>query len=199
LFRAFSLLSAWKCGLKREKSKNRVVDVGPRASLVPVQISIRPARPTDVDIVLGILDEAATWLQEHKIPSVWTPGGFSRQSFLDQISRGEVYIALVDDLTVGTFILQWTDSLFWGERPPDAGYVHKLAIRPVSSGKGIGLEMLKWAEAQAKSAGKRFLRLNCLAVDRKIRDYYERAGFVNRGDVVEPRGRASLYEKRLSP
>ncbi len=76
---------------------------------------------------------------------------------------------------------------------------HKLAIRPSSGGKGIGLEMLKWAEAQAKSAGKRFLRLNCLAEDRKIRDYYERAGFVYRGDVVEPRGRASLYEKRLSP
>src|SRR5256886_12596058 len=52
-----------------------------------------------------------SWLQEHKIPSVWKPGEFSRQSFLDQISQGEVYIALVDDLTVGTFILQWTDSL----------------------------------------------------------------------------------------
>ncbi len=136
----FSLLSAWKM-LVKEKSKSQMADVGPRTSLAPVQISIRPARSTDVDIVLGILDEAATWLQEHKIPSVWKPGEFSRQSFLDQISRGEVYIALVDDLTVGTFILQWTDSLFWGERPADAGYIHKLAIRPGSGGKGIGLEM----------------------------------------------------------
>jgi len=175
-----------------------MVDVGPGLSMAPVQISIRPARSTDVDIVLGILDEAATWLQERRIPSVWRPGGFSRQSFLDQISRGEVYIALVDDLTVGTFILQWADSLFWGERQPDAGYVHKLAIRPGSAGKGIGLEMLKWAETQAKGAGKRFLRLNCLAEDRKIRDYYERAGFIYRGDILEPRGRASLYEKRLT-
>jgi len=36
--------------------------------------------------------------------------------------------------------------------------------------------MLKWAEAAARKAGKRFLRLNCLAMDMKIRDYYERAG-----------------------
>jgi len=167
--------------------------------MASANLKVRQAGLHDVDIVLGILDEAAGWLKQREIPSVWKPGGFSCQSFLAQISHGEVYIALVDDHTVGTFTLQWTDSLFWGERPADAGYIHKLAIRPSSGGKGIGLEMLKWAEAQAKSAGKRFLRLNCLAEDRKIRDYYERAGFVYRGDVVEPRGRASLYEKRLSP
>jgi hypothetical protein len=37
--------------------------------------------------------------------------------------------------------------------------------------------MLKWAEATARKAGKRFLRLDCLATGRKIRDYYEQGRF----------------------
>ena len=57
--------------------------------------------------------------------------------------------------------------------------------------------MLKWAEATARKAGKRLLRLNCLAADRKIRDYYERAGFLYKGDVVRPKALATLYEKAL--
>jgi len=166
--------------------------------MASANLKVRQAGLHDVDIVLGILDEAAGWLKQREIPSVWKPGGFSGQSFLAQISHGEVYVALVDDTAAGTFILQWSDSPFWGERPPDSGYIHKLAVRPDFAGRGIGREMLRWAEARAKSAGKRFLRLNCMAGDRKIRDYYERAGFTHRGDVVEPRGRASLYEKRLT-
>src|SRR6059036_2416969 len=165
--------------------------------MASANLKVRQAGLHDVDIVLGILDEAAGWLKQHEIPSLeaWRilPSILSRSD----LSRG-VYVALVDDTAAGTFILQWSDSPFWGERPPDSGYIHKLAVRPDFAGRGIGREMLRWAEARAKSAGKRFLRLNCLAGDRKIRDYYERAGFTHRGDIVEPRGRASLYEKRLT-
>ena len=165
--------------------------------LMGANLKISLAKQSEIDIVLGILDEAAAWLSENKIPTVWAPGGFSRQLFLDQIANGDVYIGSIDDQPVGTFILQWKDLQFWGEQPPDAGYVHKLATRPAYAGRGIGVEMLKWAEKTARAAGKRFLRLNCLAEDRKIRDYYERAGFVHRGDVAGPRGVASLYEKNL--
>ena len=99
---------------------------------------------------------------------------------------------------MGTVTLQWSDERFWGERPPDAGYVHKLAIRPVYKGKNLGLQILKWAEENARAAGKKFLRLDCMAEDRKIRNYYEQAGFLFRGDKIDPRFKASLYEKPLS-
>ena len=163
----------------------------------PTRIEISRAGTADLDTVLGILDEATIGLLEHGIPTVWKPGGFSRQTFLEQIQRGEAYLALVDKAAVGTFILQWSDVQFWGEHPPDAGYVHKLAIKPAYSGRGIGVEMLKWAETAARNSGKKFLRLNCLAADRKTRDYYEKAGFIHVDDVAEPRGTASLYEKPI--
>ncbi len=165
--------------------------------MAPAGFRVTPAEPLEIDTVLGILDEAASWLRESRMPTVWKLGGFSRQTFLDQISRGEVFIGLVEDKPAGTFVLQWSDVLWWGERPPDAGYVHKLAIRPSYAGQGVGVEMLGWAEARTRSMGRRFLRLNCMAEDRKIRDYYESAGFSYVKDVKGPLATASLYEKEL--
>src|SRR5438046_3981639 len=124
--------------------------------MASANLKVRQAGLHDVDIVLGILDEAAGWLKQREIPSVWKPGGFSRQSFLAQISHGEVYVALVDDTAAGTFILQWSDSPFWGERPPDSGYIHKLAVRPDFAGRGIGREMLRWAEARRRVRARGF-------------------------------------------
>jgi GNAT superfamily N-acetyltransferase len=161
------------------------------------RLRVSAAEHRDIDTVLAILDEAATWLQENGIPGLWKPGGFSRQTFLDQISQEEVYIGWLDGKAVGTFVLQWSDPLFWGARPPDAGYLHKLAIRPECHGRRIGLQMLRWAENKTRTMEKKFLRLDCAAEDMKIRRYYEREGFAYRGDIVEPRGRASLYEKPL--
>lgn len=160
-------------------------------------VEIVPAGLDDLDTVLGILDDATRWLLAKGITTVWVPGQFSRETFLDQISKGEVYLAIVDRKPVGTFILQWSDPFFWGEQPPVAGYVHKFAVRPEYSGRGIGLAMLSWAENRARQAGKTLLRLNCMADDRKIRDYYEHARFIHKGDVAKPKATASLYEKIL--
>jgi GNAT superfamily N-acetyltransferase len=161
------------------------------------QLRVVPAALGDIDTVLGILDEAASWIIEQRLPSVWKPGEFSRETFLEQISRGEVHIGLVDEQPAGTITLQWADRVFWGEQLPDSGYVHKLAVRRAYAGQKVGLDMLRWAEAKSRTVGKRFLRLNCLAGDKKIRDYYERAGFLNKGDVVGPKAVATLYEKAL--
>ena len=97
----------------------------------------------------------------------------------------------------GTITLQWSDRIFWGEIPQDAGYVHKLAVRRAHAGREFGLQLLRWAEKQASIAGKQYLRLNCLSSDRALCVYYEKAGFRHVRDIVEQRGPASLYEKRL--
>jgi GNAT superfamily N-acetyltransferase len=160
-------------------------------------VEIVPAKPADIDTVLGILNEATSWLLEHGMPTPWVPGKFSRPTFQDQISKNEVYLATSKTVPVGTFVLQWSDPTFWGDRPQDAGYVHKFAVKPEHHGKGIGHSILRWAMARTRKAGKKFLRLNCVAEDRGIRDYYEKAGFSYRGDVNGPVCLASLYELEL--
>lgn len=160
-------------------------------------LQIRPAKPGDIDNVLGILNRATSWLLDNKLPTPWIPGKFSRPTFQEQILKCEVYLATANTVPVGTFVLQWSDPTFWGERPPDAGYLHKFAVEPEHYGNGIGQTMLRWAMERTRQAGKKYLRLNCVAEDRGIRDYYEKAGFEYCGDIIGPVCLASLYELAL--
>jgi acetyltransferase (GNAT) family protein len=117
------------------------------ATLNSAEFRVVSAKLEDIDTVLEILEEAASWIIEQRLPSVWKPGEFSRETFLEQISRGEVHIGLVDEQPAGTITLQWADRVFWGEQLPDSGYVHKLAVRRAYAGQKVGLNMLQWAEA----------------------------------------------------
>src|SRR5467141_3010163 len=46
------------------------VMVRPSQRLAPGQVKVVPAKPENIDTVLGILDETASWIIEEKLPSV---------------------------------------------------------------------------------------------------------------------------------
>jgi GNAT superfamily N-acetyltransferase len=52
------------------------------------------------------------------------------------------------------FYLQWKDE-FWGElgSDPDAGYIHTMAVKREYAGRGIGGELLKWADDYFEQGG----------------------------------------------
>jgi ribosomal protein S18 acetylase RimI-like enzyme len=160
-------------------------------------VRIIQAQQSDLDSVLEILDEASRWLSSKGLESQWRPSPTFRQIIKDNIDRGEVYVVKRVEGIVGTITLQWSDRKFWGDLPPEAGYIHKLAIKRAYSGQRLGLRMLQWAETKTRTEGKRYLRLDCLASNKTIRGYYENAGFVHVRDTLEPGWKASLYEKKL--
>jgi GNAT superfamily N-acetyltransferase len=127
----------------------------------------------------------------------WTPCAFSRRRIADLMERGEMYLALLDGKPVGTFALQWSDRETWGNVPDDAGYVHGLAIRRDFAGMGLGLEMLRRAEYIVYRAKRGCLRLDCVADNEALNEYYRRAGFGYRGRAVVRGLAVSLYEKRV--
>jgi GNAT superfamily N-acetyltransferase len=160
-------------------------------------VRIIRAQQGDLDRVLEILEEASRWLSSKGLETQWLPSPAFRQTIKNNIEHGDVYVVKDVEGTVGTITLQWGDKKFWGDLPPDSGYVHKLAIKRSHGGKRLGLRMLQWAEAKARVEGKRYLRLDCLASNKTIRDYYEKAGFVHVRDTLAPGWKASLYEKNL--
>jgi ribosomal protein S18 acetylase RimI-like enzyme len=160
-------------------------------------VRIIRAQQGDLDRVLEILEEASRWLSSKGLETQWLPSPAFRQTIKNNIERGDVYVVKDVEGTVGTITLQWSDKKFWGDLPPDSGYVHKLAIKRSYGGKRLGLRMLQWAEAKARVEGKRYLRLDCLASNKTIREYYEKAGFVHVRDTLAPGWKASLYEKDL--
>jgi GNAT superfamily N-acetyltransferase len=156
-------------------------------------VKVRRARAEDAQTAGAILDEASAYLAILGFTE-W-PVPFPQDELALGIERGELYVVKLGAETAGTITLLWDDPTFWGERPPDAAYVHKLAIRRHFAGQGVGAAVVDWADAQAAAAGRRFLRLDCQRDNPGIRAYYERLGFVHRGDVDHPRVAAALYER----
>lgn len=161
------------------------------------RIKIVKAESDDLDTVLEVLRDAANWLLSKGIDQ-WRPESFSRQSIAEKIKLEEVYLAKQKQRPIGTITLQWSDKFFWVDDDTDAGYVHKLAIKPSYTGKGLGRQLLEWAERATKAAGKNCLRLDCMFENPRIRQYYEDAGFEYRGEVKGVGWRAALYEKQLT-
>jgi ribosomal protein S18 acetylase RimI-like enzyme len=148
-----------------------------------------------VAVVAGLLDEATVWVgtrgYEH-----W-PLPFPRDQIAGAIDRGEVYLAELDGDAVATVTLLWDDPTYWGERPPDAAYVHKLAVSRACAGQRIGDAIVEWADGTAAAQGRSFLRLDCLRDNPGIRAYYERLGFEHRGDLVVADRDMSIYERAV--
>ena len=144
-------------------------------------------------VVAGLLDEATVWVGERGYEQ-W-PLPFPRDELEAAVERGEVYVAEVDREVVATVTLLWDDPMYWGDRPPDAAYVHKLAVRRACAGRQIGSAIVEWADMTAAAAGRAFLRLDCLADNPGIRSYYEQLGFEHHGDLVVNNRNVSIYER----
>ena len=160
------------------------------------KLEVREARIADLDAVMSMLEEAARWTIRRGIEG-WTPGAFSRRRIADLMESGEMYLALLDGKPVGTFALQWSDRETWGNVPDDAGYVHGLAIRREFAGMGFGREMLRRAEQLVSVAQREYLRLDCVANNEALNEYYRRAGFAPRGSALVRGLAVTLYEKRV--
>jgi GNAT superfamily N-acetyltransferase len=148
-----------------------------------------------VAAVAALLDEATVWAGERGYEQ-W-PLPFPHDEIAAAVERGEVYVAELGGNAVATVTLLWDDPQYWPDARPDAAYVHKLAVSRACSGRRIGQAIVEWADRTAASAGRDFLRLDCLRDNPGIRAYYERLGFEHRDDLVVNGRNMSIYERHV--
>jgi protein-tyrosine phosphatase len=158
-------------------------------------LSIRLASPAEARLALAILTDATLWLRSRGLPT-WNPAQLPA-AIAGVAERGELYLGWMADRPVGTVSIQWTDVLYWGEQPDDAGYIHKLAVARFASGQQIGAALLRWAEGYIALQGRTFARLDCQATNPVINRFYQGAGYELRGTVYVNELRLNCYEKAL--
>ncbi|HSC73921.1 MAG TPA: GNAT family N-acetyltransferase [Gaiellaceae bacterium] len=158
-------------------------------------MNVRRCQTHDVPAVARLLDEATVWVGERGYEQ-W-PLPYPWEEIAAAVERGEVYLAELGGDVVATVTLLWDDTPHWGERPPDAAYVHKLAVSRACAGRRIGHAIVEWADATAAANGRFFLRLDCLRTNPGIRKYYEELGFEHRGDEIVNGRDLSLYERTV--
>jgi ribosomal protein S18 acetylase RimI-like enzyme len=170
-----------------------------------VDLELRRASVSDVDVVVDLLSDAARWMLDGGIRQ-W-PDPFPREIVEGSIERRETYLAFASGQVVGSIALYEEDPNWWGDHPPDALYVHRLVVSLNARSQNIGVELLDWAQRQVAAAGRTWLRLDCGTDNLRMREYYERLGFGHVEDVVvsllgagSDRGawRGSLYERAVS-
>ena len=153
--------------------------------------------------MLAILADAAAWTRTRGYAN-W-PERFSRRFIESHAIAGELHAVEIDGSMIATLTLQWSDERFWGETGPDAGYVHRLAVRRSHAGQGLGYRLLDWSDEQVRARGRELLRIDVVSDNAPLRGYYEQVGFAHQRDVegeeVSRDGtrrpwRTSLYERR---
>jgi GNAT superfamily N-acetyltransferase len=166
--------------------------------------SIRVAGTEDLNVVATVLEDAGRFVHSLGIQA-WPSGtfteqdGWGRQQLQDALRVAGLFLAEVDGEPAATVSLFEVDERFWAGAALDALYIHKLAVARRFAGLGLGRAIVEWSAVRARAAGKRFLRLDCPRDDDVLRRYYERAGFVHRGDLTSRAFEASLYERDLRP
>ncbi|MGC5770800.1 GNAT family N-acetyltransferase [Paenibacillus pabuli] len=161
------------------------------------KLIIRQALPEEAPVVLNLWQESARWLNSKEIYQ-WRPEYFNLEQVIEFMTDGsEVYLAEMNHETVGTYTLTWSDPQIWKELDnPDSGYIHRFAVNRDFKGQDIGLLLLKSAEENIRHKGKTMIRLDCMADNLRLNQYYKDYGFQYIRRVELGSWSASLYEKQ---
>lgn len=159
-------------------------------------LSYSEASQKDIPVISEILKDA-TLRKVSYGDTVWGSTGWLDKEIQDSLNESKMYIIRQGEDVVGTVSLQWEDERSWGEQPPVACYLHRLAIKDRYKGQGMGAATVDWAEQQAANNDRHLLRLDCEESNVRLCAYYEKLGFVKVGSKPIPEYGdyvAALYE-----
>jgi GNAT superfamily N-acetyltransferase len=163
-------------------------------------IEMSQARLDHTAAVIELVTEISAWLAARGIQQwPYPPGPEVRQLFTREIARGEVYLAwqIAGRDPLGLLRFEWHDAQLWPGDPDGGGYVHSLGVRPSAHGRGVGAGMLHWAAEHVRARGRRYLRLDCVAGNRILGDYYQGLGFRLQGVASHAGYSGALFELDL--
>jgi ribosomal protein S18 acetylase RimI-like enzyme len=143
------------------------------------------AQTQDLSRYITLLEEVAVWLEAKGIDQ-WPVGQFERSSsyYAASIARAEVQLVFFDEDLGGTLRLLPRDPFVWPEIDvDDAFYVYNLAIGPAWVRRGLGRQLLAWAEGRTAALGRQYVRLDAMADNHVLRRYYNGAGYMERSEV----------------
>jgi GNAT superfamily N-acetyltransferase len=145
---------------------------------------IRPAEVDDMDTIIGLIDEAAAWL-ETKGTDQWAapwPTRAARDArVLRGIRRGATWMVEDhgDPIATVTYWRKGNQKLWTTEeqRVP-AVYVSRLIVSRRHMGDQIGAALIDWAGYQALAAWEaQWIRIDVWTTNEALHNYYDKRGF----------------------
>nr|WP_226641297.1 GNAT family N-acetyltransferase [Mesobacillus subterraneus] len=159
--------------------------------------NVRLAVSDDGQRIINLLKTTAQWIQNHGINQwQYLLSGGEDKEILEAVKQQETYIVLSDEELIATFTLSdtqsdWDRHIFGENHEEDSVYLHRLAILPSQMAKGIGKEILHWIDNNY-STDKSYLKLDCVADNSKLNQFYVANGFQYLGETDQH----SKYQKK---
>ncbi len=143
----------------------------------------RTADQREEGAILALLEQVQAHLRALGSPQALTV--IDAEAVDRHIRAGTAHVLVVDSTIVGvTFVQPLTSAtlpelLEWGLAVPErtTWFLQTLAIAPERQGHGHGLRLLDGIKEHVASHGPGILALDCFAGNRKLREFYLRAGF----------------------
>lgn len=146
-------------------------------------LSLRQATGRDLDVITGLIDEAAEWLRT-KNTDQWSQPWPSEEDRHHRIRRdllaGKTWISWDGAKPVATITADTRDSAIWpvDARREPAVYVSRLVVSRDQAGQGLGASLLDWAGVRGRRRhGARWVRVDVWTTNKALHAYYRQQGF----------------------
>jgi GNAT superfamily N-acetyltransferase len=148
---------------------------------------IRPAVREDMNAVLGLIEEAARWLQATKGTDQWArpwPDKKARDKRVAQgIDNGLTWMVEDDGGLAGTVTFRKHGTgILWtaAELLDRAVYVSRLIVRREYAGQGIGAALIDWAGQRGMDQwNANWSRVDVWTENLALHEYYKSQGFTH--------------------
>ena len=172
----------------------------PRASVPDVTAAL--AAPEELDDVHELLGAAGAALAARGFPN-WLPEYARDRVQADIDQRVAWAVRDTHDALVATFMLRAEPvrpyvDIEWGDAQAVARYLNRLAVDPARQGQGIGRWCLAFIAQACRASGATAVRCDVLSANVPLRRFYERNGFVARGERYHSGWHFVVYERETT-
>lgn len=164
--------------------------------MIDTRYHIRRAVPEDKPAIIGLIREAANWLQTTKDTDQWArpwPDRAARDArIIKGIEDGLTWMVTEKETLAATVTCreQGSDALWTAaELREPAVYVSRLIVRRDHARRGIGAALIDWAGLHGMEGwGARWIRVDVWTTNDGLHGYYKGQGFTHlRTREFEPR------------
>lgn len=132
----------------------------------------------------------------------WSDEYPNKQVLSEDISNGELIVAVSDGRLVGAFVMnEFADEDYYKAswQYPDLRWsvIHRLCVLPTCHRQGLATKMVEYAEQKAKSEGFESIHLDTFSGNPKALSLYHKLGYTDVGEAFWTRGRFVIMEKKL--
>ena len=158
---------------------------------------IELAKEENLEEFHNIIIYRCKWLEEKKI-NQWHPTSYPVRYNINYFREhiNNLYIIKDDKELLGGFLLKDADERYWSDsNDVNAYYIHHLATKP--GVKGLGRLLILFAINKSKQDKKEYLRLDCVAHNKKLNEYYQELGFKYSGVIQIKNWSENLWQIKL--